>query len=356
MEALRWQNGLEASYTRGVFHALGRYGVQRGDVLRRHRAAPRRRRSRAAAEERARRRSTSRWSAPRRTRWRPCCDRVRHGTLPDVGRAPTRWCSRRRRWRRTSPRRSHAGRSSARRCARTPTATSKALVLRGARARLVGEVADRLSGSLRCCAGRVGCWRSPSSPTWPSAIRSIAWHPVRLIGRHADVDRRAAAARRRSTATAAASLLFVAAGAGLARRRRRRSLVARRCASPWLAWLVHVVPALQPARARRSAAPRLADRARGARAAICDGARAAVSALVGRDTDRMDGAACRRAAVESLSENLTDGFVSPLFWYVVGRPAGTRAVQGRQHDGLDGRLQDAAVSAGSAGAARGSTT
>jgi adenosylcobinamide-phosphate synthase len=47
-------------------------------------------------------------------------------------------------------------------------------------------------------------------------------------------------------------------------------------------------------------------------------ARQAVSLLVGRDTDRMDGAACRRAAVESLSENLTDGFVSPLFWYVLG--------------------------------------
>jgi adenosylcobinamide-phosphate synthase len=46
-------------------------------------------------------------------------------------------------------------------------------------------------------------------------------------------------------------------------------------------------------------------------------ARRAVSALVGRDTDRMDEAACRRAAVESLSENLTDGFVSPVFWYVV---------------------------------------
>jgi adenosylcobinamide amidohydrolase len=28
MEALRWQNGLETSYTRGVFHALGRYGVK----------------------------------------------------------------------------------------------------------------------------------------------------------------------------------------------------------------------------------------------------------------------------------------------------------------------------------------
>jgi adenosylcobinamide-phosphate synthase len=46
-------------------------------------------------------------------------------------------------------------------------------------------------------------------------------------------------------------------------------------------------------------------------------ARRGVSSLVGRDTDRMDAAACRRAAVESLSENLTDGFVSPLFWYVI---------------------------------------
>jgi len=26
-EALRWQNGLEPSYTRGLFHALGRYGL-----------------------------------------------------------------------------------------------------------------------------------------------------------------------------------------------------------------------------------------------------------------------------------------------------------------------------------------
>ena len=42
-----------------------------------------------------------------------------------------------------------------------------------------------------------------------------------------------------------------------------------------------------------------------------------MSALVGRDTDRMDAGACRRAAVESLSENLTDGFVSPVFWYVL---------------------------------------
>lgn len=46
-------------------------------------------------------------------------------------------------------------------------------------------------------------------------------------------------------------------------------------------------------------------------------ARVAIGKLVGRDTDRMDAAACRRAAIESLSENLVDGFVSPIFWYVL---------------------------------------
>jgi adenosylcobinamide-phosphate synthase len=46
-------------------------------------------------------------------------------------------------------------------------------------------------------------------------------------------------------------------------------------------------------------------------------ARHAVSQLVGRDTDHMDEGACRRAVIESVSENLTDGFVSPVFWYVL---------------------------------------
>lgn len=32
-EALRWQNGLEPSYTRGVFHALGRYGVKEATIF-----------------------------------------------------------------------------------------------------------------------------------------------------------------------------------------------------------------------------------------------------------------------------------------------------------------------------------
>jgi adenosylcobinamide-phosphate synthase len=46
-------------------------------------------------------------------------------------------------------------------------------------------------------------------------------------------------------------------------------------------------------------------------------ARIAIGRLVGRDTDRMDAGACRRAAIESLSESLPDGFVSPIFWYML---------------------------------------
>jgi adenosylcobinamide-phosphate synthase len=54
-----------------------------------------------------------------------------------------------------------------------------------------------------------------------------------------------------------------------------------------------------------------------ARRGDLEGARTAVSRLVGRDTARMDLAACRRAAIESMAENLTDGWISPVAWYAV---------------------------------------
>lgn len=50
--------------------------------------------------------------------------------------------------------------------------------------------------------------------------------------------------------------------------------------------------------------------------------RHATSMFVARDTGALDFAACRRAAVESTSENLTDGYVSPIFWYAIGGLAG----------------------------------
>ena len=46
-------------------------------------------------------------------------------------------------------------------------------------------------------------------------------------------------------------------------------------------------------------------------------ARAALAKLVGRDTAQIDGDGCRRAAIESLAENLVDSFITPVLWYAV---------------------------------------
>ena len=53
------------------------------------------------------------------------------------------------------------------------------------------------------------------------------------------------------------------------------------------------------------------------RAADLDSARQATAMLVGRDIERMDAAACRRAGMESLSENAVDGFIAPIFYYAL---------------------------------------
>ena len=45
--------------------------------------------------------------------------------------------------------------------------------------------------------------------------------------------------------------------------------------------------------------------------------RAAVAMIVGRDTDQMTAPDVSRAAIESAAENLSDGVVAPVFWYLV---------------------------------------
>ncbi len=47
-------------------------------------------------------------------------------------------------------------------------------------------------------------------------------------------------------------------------------------------------------------------------------ARKATALLVGRDTEKMSAQDCRRAAVESLGESLTDGILAPLFFLALG--------------------------------------
>jgi adenosylcobinamide-phosphate synthase len=142
-----------------------------------------------------------------------------------------------------------------------------------------------------------------------------AWHPIRLVGA-------TLSAFERGLRSAGADgylggvVLFVGLAVvwvgGLA-----ALVVLAARLDPWAGWAVHVFVLYS-----LIALGDLLRHVRRIEAGVAAGdlprARTAVSALVGRDTDRMDGAACRRAAVESLSENLVDGLTSPLAWYLVG--------------------------------------
>ncbi len=141
LEALRWQNGLEASYTRGVFHALGRFGVTRGHAVRRHRAA-----SLSEADlELLKKNSKAAFYEPlvgaAAHALAVVCDRVRYGTLPasvaadamaqQAAALAANLAAQAHRWAEFRSRlRPHA------------TGDVKALVLRARRARLVREVAS----------------------------------------------------------------------------------------------------------------------------------------------------------------------------------------------------------------------
>lgn len=48
-----------------------------------------------------------------------------------------------------------------------------------------------------------------------------------------------------------------------------------------------------------------------------DDARHAVAQIVGRDTATLDASAVSRAAIESLSENFSDGIAAPIFWMLI---------------------------------------
>jgi adenosylcobinamide-phosphate synthase len=149
-----------------------------------------------------------------------------------------------------------------------------------------------------------------------------AWHPVRLTGRALAWGERGLRAIGLDGRFGGFLLfLWLAAvcgggawliGAGLrvigARVFGPGAAMAEAFASAWDLFLAYSLLALGDlaAHGRRIA--------RAAEAGDLPAARRAAGMLVGRDTDRMDAAACNRAAVESLSENFVDGVLSPLFW------------------------------------------
>jgi adenosylcobinamide-phosphate synthase len=141
-----------------------------------------------------------------------------------------------------------------------------------------------------------------------------AAHPVRLIGRslhaiEAVLFRVGAIGYGGGIALFVALAVIWVGGLSLA-------VVSAARLSSWLGWLLHLF-VLYSLIALGDLLHHGREIERALRRHDLADARARVAQLVGRDTDRMDDAACRRAAIESLSENVTDGFVSPICWYVV---------------------------------------
>ncbi|MBT9245671.1 adenosylcobinamide-phosphate synthase CbiB [Gemmobacter fulvus] len=92
-----------------------------------------------------------------------------------------------------------------------------------------------------------------------------------------------------------------------------------------LGWLIHLIPdcgvleivTVAVLLAQRSLVDHVRVVGDGLRMSITEGRRM-VARIVGRDTAAMDGPAVTRAAIESAAENLSDGVIAPLLWYLIG--------------------------------------
>jgi len=140
------------------------------------------------------------------------------------------------------------------------------------------------------------------------------WHPVRLIGgglRSIESLLRSIGADGYGGGIALFAMLAMGALGAVA-----GLMLLSSALSAWVAWILHVF-LLYSLLALGDLVHHVWRVERALTADDLVAARSAVGQLVDRDTDRMDAAACRRASIESLSENLTDGFVSALFWYAL---------------------------------------
>ena len=91
-----------------------------------------------------------------------------------------------------------------------------------------------------------------------------------------------------------------------------------------IGWVIHILPDLGLVEiiavailvAQKSLVEHVHAVATALRRSVPEG-RAAVAMIVGRDTAAMDSPQIARAAIESAAENLSDGVVAPVFWYLV---------------------------------------
>ncbi len=147
---------------------------------------------------------------------------------------------------------------------------------------------------------------------WPNGLFARIGHPVTWLGRLIDTldtrwNRTEAVAWKRRVAGVFAALLVIALASGLA--------LAVQAATP-ASWIRVVLLGILawPFLALRSLHDHVAAVARPLQAGDLEAARTAVSMIVGRDPANLDEAGIARAAIESLSENTSDGVVAPVFW------------------------------------------
>jgi len=140
----------------------------------------------------------------------------------------------------------------------------------------------------------------------PRPVWDRLTHPAILMGRLvAFCDRRFNRGRSLRLRGALVTLALLAIGLGIG-------------------WLIQILPDFGVVElltvaillAQKSLVQHVRAVARGLRRSVPEG-RAAVAMIVGRDTGQMQGPDIARAAIESAAENLSDGVVAPVFWYLV---------------------------------------
>ncbi|MBN2629269.1 MAG: cobalamin biosynthesis protein CobD [Rhodobacteraceae bacterium] len=145
---------------------------------------------------------------------------------------------------------------------------------------------------------------------WPGRVYARIGHPVTWIGTLVTAFERrwnhGGTARRRAMG---ALCVLVVTGAAVAPAWAAQALL------PGGVWGMILGALLAwPLVAARSLHDHVAAVARPLAARDLDAARDAVAMIVGRDPARLDAAGVTRAALESLSENASDGVIAPLFW------------------------------------------
>lgn len=148
----------------------------------------------------------------------------------------------------------------------------------------------------------------------PKWLYRLVPHPVVIIGNTIAaleklLNRQSETRQRRIVLGACCTLMvvLVSAAAGLALHMLLLGL-------PW-GWIVEAILA-SSLLAFRSLYDAVRSVAKGLEESL-DAGRAAVRHIVGRDPESLDQAGIARAAAESAAENFSDGFVAPVFWYLV---------------------------------------